>query len=83
MTILEQLLTVADQDLQTTVVVGGGRGGALGGNDHPDSEMRGVAVSKKFFRPFGPQFSLKIRGEQGARVPPLDPPMAKVLSIRK
>ena len=79
MTILEQLLTVADQDLQTTVVVR-----ALGGNDHPDPEMRRAAVSKKFFRPFGPQFSLKIRGgEQGARVPPLDPPMAKVLSIRK
>ena len=81
MTILEQLLTVADQDLQTTVV--GGRGEGSEGSDHPDPEMRGAAVSKKFFRPFGPQFSLKIRGEQGARVPPLDPPMAKVLSIRK
>ena len=67
------------------MVVGGEGGGALGGNDHPDREMRGAAVSKKFFRPFGPQFSLKIRGggKQGARVPPLDPPMAKVLSIRK
>ena len=64
MTILEQLLTVADQDLQTTVVVG-----ALGGNDHPDPEMRGAAVSKKFFRPFGPQFSLKIRGEAGGPGP--------------
>ena len=41
---------------------GGERGGALGGNDHPDREMRGAAVSKKFFRPFGPQFGLKIRG---------------------
>ena len=64
MTILEQLLTVADQDLQTTVVVR-----ALGGNDHPDPEMRRAAVSKKFFRPFGPQFSLKIRGGGGSRGP--------------
>ena len=45
MTILEQLPTVADQDLQTTGV--GGRGG-----DHPDPEMQGgvgAAVSKKNF----------------------------------
>ena len=71
MTILEQLLTVADRDLQTTVVVGGGGrgGGALGGNDHLDREMRGAAVSKKFFRPFGPQFSLKIRGGAGGPGP--------------
>ena len=61
MTILEQLLTVADQDLQTTL--------GLGGNDYPDPEMRGAAVSKKFFRPFGPQFSLKIRGGAGGPGP--------------
>ena len=60
MTILEQLLTVADQDLQTTRLGGGG-------NDHPDPEMRGTPVSKKFFRPFGPQFGLKIKG--GSRGP--------------
>ena len=69
MAILEQLLTVADQDLQTTVVVVGGGGGVGGGNDHPDPEMRGAAVSKKFFRPFGPQFSLKIRGGAGGPGP--------------
>ena len=69
MTILEQLLTVADQDLQRPSDNGGGGGGALGGNDHPDPEMRGAAVSKKFFRPFGPQFSLKIRGGAGGPGP--------------
>ena len=62
MTILERLLTVADQDLQTTGV---GRG-VGGGCDHPDPEMRGVALSQKiFFRPLGPQFGLKTRGERG------------------
>ena len=30
------------------------------GGGHPDPEMRGE-VSKTFFRPFGPQFDLKIR----------------------
>ena len=30
----------------------------------------------KFFRPFGPQFGLKIRGE--GRAPPLDPPLRNV-----
>ena len=38
-----------------------GRGGG-GGGGHPDPEMRGEAVSKKFFRPLRPQFSLKRRG---------------------
>ena len=47
---------------------GGGGGAALGGNDHPDPEMRGAA-SKNFFRPFGPQFSLKIRGGAGGSGP--------------
>ena len=48
--------TVADPDLQI-------RGGGEGGGDHPDPEIRGGAVSSKnFFRPFGPQFGLKIRG---------------------
>ena len=33
-------------------------------------------VSKKFFRPFGPQFGLKLRGGgAGPRAPPLDPPL--------
>ena len=29
---------------------------------HPGPEIRGGGVSKNFFRPFGPQFGLKIRG---------------------
>ena len=37
----------------------GGRGG---GNGHPDPEIRRGAISKKIFRPFGPQFGLSIRG---------------------
>ena len=40
---------------------------------------KGVARSpKEFFRPFGPQFGLKIRGGGGVRAPrapPLDPPL--------
>ena len=37
-----------------------------GGNGHPDPEIRGggggSGLPKKLFRPFGPQFGLKIRG---------------------
>ena len=40
------------------------------GPGHPDLEIRRVAVTKNFFRPFGPQFGLKVRG-----APPLDPPL--------
>ena len=37
---------------------GGGRGGG-----HPDPEIRGMpGLKKTFFRPFAPQFGLKIRG---------------------
>ena len=44
--------TVADPDLQIR-----------GGPDHPDPEIRGEGgLQKDFFRPFGPQFGLKIRG---------------------
>ena len=50
----------------------------------PDLEIRGrgagVASKKSFFRPFGPQFGLKIRvrgrgggGGAGTRAPPLAP----------
>ena len=35
---------------------------------HPDSEIRGVLVSKKIFWPFAPHFGLKIRG--GGEGPP-------------
>ena len=44
---------------------GGGRGGGSvgGGGSHLDPELRrGPGVKKKKFRPFGPQFGLKIEG---------------------
>ena len=44
----------------------GGMGGGEGGGPHPDPQIKqwgGGLVSKKFFRLFGPQFGLKIRGE--------------------
>ena len=48
---------MADSDLKIRGL-GGGRGGG-----HPDPGIRGRPGHKKFFfRPFGPQFSLKIRG---------------------
>ena len=56
MTILEQLLTVADQDLQTTVVGGGGE---------RSSRLQDAGCSslkKTFFGPSGLRFGLKIRG---------------------
>ena len=48
--------SVADRDLQIR-----GRGG------HPDPEIRGGGggLKKNLFRPFGPQFGLKIRGAGG------------------
>ena len=49
-----------------------------GGPCHPDPEiMRGSSLQKSFFRPFGPQFGLKIEGGGGRarRAPPLDPPL--------
>ena len=49
--------SVPDPDLE----IRRGEGGGGGGNPHP--EIRGRSpVSKIFFRPFGPQFGLKIRG---------------------
>ena len=44
---------MADPDLQI-------RRGGGGGGGHPDPELRGGSLKKKF-RPFGPQFGLKIR----------------------
>ena len=62
---------MADPDLQ---IRGGGGGGAGGG--HPDHEIRGWPGLKKFFfRPFGPHFGLKIKGDPGPPGPPLDPPL--------
>ena len=56
------LPAVAVPDLQ---IRGWGRGGG-GGGGHPDPEIRGAPVSKRFFRPFGPQFGLNIWGGGGA-----------------
>ena len=57
---------VADPDLQMG-------GGGLG---HPDSEIKGVLVSKKnFSRTFGPLFGLKLRGHRTLPPPPLDTPL--------
>ena len=53
---------MADPDLQIR------RGG------HPDTEIGGVGL-KKIFRPFRPQFGLKIREARAPRGPPLDPPL--------
>ena len=45
------------------------------GSGHPDPEIREEpGLNKKFFRPFGPKFGLKVRGG-GA---PLDPPLTGV-----
>ena len=50
---------------------GRGRGrGSRGGSSHPDPGIKGGdGLKTNFFRPFGPQLGLKIRGD-----PPLDPP---------
>ena len=57
------LLSVADPDLQIR-----GRPG------HPEPEITGEGrgIKKNFFRPFGPQFGLKIRGAGPSGVPLLD-----------
>ena len=66
---------MADPDL----VISGKGGG--GGGGFPDSEIRWGAVSKiKLFRPFGPQFGLKIRG---ARAPSLHPPLRIAFRVDK
>ena len=52
---------MADSDLKI-------RGWVGGGGSHP--EGGGPVTQKIFFRPFGPQFGLKLRG-----APPLDPPL--------
>ena len=61
---------VADPDLQ-------GRWG--GGGAVIQTEIGGGVRTKKFFfRPFGPQFGLKIRGGRAPRAPPPDPPLVSV-----
>ena len=52
-----------------------------GASRPPDKE--GGGLKNNFFRPFGPQFDLKIRG--GGRVPrapPLDPPVQPNLKYK-
>ena len=50
------------------MALGGGGGGGLG--------LWLGGCEKIFFRPFGPQFGLNLRGEGPApRAPPLDPPL--------
>ena len=61
--------TVADPDLQ---IIGGGGGGR--GSSRPLGKGEG-GLKKYFFRSFGPQFGLKIRGSRVLRAPPLDPPL--------
>ena len=51
------------------------------GDGHPNPEKRVEGrLEKTFFRPFGPQFGLKMRGGGGwiPRAPPLDPPLITV-----
>ena len=53
-------------------------GAGVGGHPHPEimGEMGGGGLKKNFFRPFGPQFALTLRGGAlGARAPPFDPPL--------
>ena len=55
---------------------GGGVGMGGGRSSRPWDKARGWARSQKiFFRPFGPQFALKIRGVGASRTPPLNPPL--------
>ena len=61
--------TMLDPDLEIGV---GGVGG--GGSSRPDPEIRGAQSPKNYFRPFRPQFGIKIRGGGGLgpQAPPLE-----------
>ena len=43
------------------------------GGGHPDPGGGGLLVTKKIFRPFGPQFGLKIKGGGAGGPPGLSP----------
>ena len=59
---------LSKSELDPDLGIRGGGGGGERGNGHPDPNIRaGGQTPKKIFQPFGPQFSLKIRGD-----PPLD-----------
>ena len=63
-----------------SIVCSGGSTPSDEGAGHPDPEIRvgGVVSKKNFFRPFGPQLGLKIRGRPGLLGPSgraLDPPL--------
>ena len=48
------------------------------GRSRPSDKERGMGLPKISFRPFGPQFGLKIRGEAAPpppRAPPMEPPL--------
>ena len=48
------------------------------GRSRPSDKERGMGLPKISFRPFGPQFGLKIRGEAGSPPPggpPMEPPL--------
>ena len=67
-------MPVADPELQKRGVGGG----------HPDPEIRGGGgrAENLFFRPFGPQFGLKIRTRTLPLDPPLDAPIRRFI-LRK
>ena len=67
----EQLRSVSGRNRRSYVSTSGGsrpsdNGGGGGGGRDPDPEIRGGGggggLHKQFFRPFGPQFGLKLRG---------------------
>ena len=70
-----------------TVNNGGSTPSDRRGGGNSDPEIREGPVSKKIlFRPFGPQFGLKIRAGRGGAgrapgpIPPLDPPLVNGLN---
>ena len=82
MTSYPSLGTIADYTLSVKRVWSFNSGGSrpsdkgVGEGGHPDPEIwGGGSLKKSFFRSFGPQFGLKIRG--AGPPDPLDPPLHK------